>query len=217
MEWIGISYKWCNFGVKRSRSQGQKLQKGSRIAGMSYALYRVLASSSWEWLFAEESKRSKYWMLCNNTNCIRWVSFWDTVAYYTESEKKEWRVNQQEEGEAYSICYIRDAQLLWGQGPKTRSPQYQEHPSPPAAGLREHCKLPHWAPSLGRKCIFVYFELVSRIWRQLFWLFISAEKVVMVRFDAGMQQLVCLIIENHRKYLTLEWTGIELLEAAIIF
>jgi len=38
-----------------------------------------------------------------------------------------------------------------------------------------------------------------------------------VHFDAGIRQSVCLIIEfeNHRKYLTLEWTGIELLEAAI--
>jgi len=35
---------------------------------------------------------------------------------------------------------------------------------------------------LGR--ILVYFELKNRIWRQLFRLFISAEKVEMVHFDA---------------------------------
>jgi len=56
----------------------------------------------------------------------------------------------------------------------------------------------------------------NRIWQKLFRLFISAEKVEMVHFDAGMRQLVCLT-ENHRKYLTLEWTGTEPLTAAINF
>jgi len=40
----------------------------------------------------------------------------------------------------------------------------------------------------------------------------------MVHFDAFWNMFilsVCLIIENHWKYLTLEWIGIEQLEAAI--
>ena len=86
-----------------------------------------------------------------------------------------------------------------------------------------------WAPShqmLGvwgstvSKCILVYFKLENRIWWQLFQLFISAEKVEMVHFDAFLNMLillVCLIIENHQNYLTLEWIGIETLEAAIFF
>jgi len=51
-------------------------------------------------------------------------------------------------------------------------------------------------------------------------LFSLGEKVEMVHFDAFWNMLiltVCLIIENHRKYPTLEWTGIEPLESAIIF
>jgi len=52
-----------------------------------------------------------------------------------------------------------------------------EYLSPPAArGLWERCKLPHWGLGPSRKHISVYFELKNRIWRQLFRLFISAEK-----------------------------------------
>jgi len=32
---------------QRSRSQGQEMQKGDRVAGVSYALYRVASLYSW--------------------------------------------------------------------------------------------------------------------------------------------------------------------------
>jgi len=67
------------------------------------------------------------------------------------------------------------------------------------------------SPSGCHKCIFVYFELENRIWRQQFRLFISSEKWKW----CTLKLAVSLIIENHRKYLSLEWTGIEPLKAAI--
>ena len=52
-------------------------------------------------------------------------------------------------------------------------------PPPTARGLRSaYVSFPS-----GRKRISVYFELENRIWRQLFRLFISAEKVEMVHFE----------------------------------
>ena len=60
---------------------------------------------------------------------------------------------------------------------------------------------------LGR--ILVYFELKNRIWRQLFRLFISAEKVEMVHLDAFWNLGVPSNWKPPKKYQTLEWTAME--------
>jgi len=70
---------------------------------------------------------------------------------------------------------------FWGGGSELPSHQLRG-----GLGLGLRCKLPQWGPgkSHGCKRILVYFEFKNRIWRQLFRLFISAEKVEMVHFDA---------------------------------
>jgi len=78
---------------------------------------------------------------------------------------------------------------------------------PPPHQLLEEMGSAVSSPSVvrgGRKRILVYFELENHISQQLFWLFIWAETVEMVHFDAGMQQSVCLTTKNTRLWNELE-------------
>ena len=118
-----------------------------------------------------------------------------------------------------------------GRTATTRGPQGREwgmgfwegavSPYPPAecvvvCGSVVACKLPVWGPANAFRCILSskiasggnFFDYLFQLkkWK---W-------CTLMHFEMPIL-MVCLIIENHRKYPTLEWTGIEPLEAGKIF
>jgi len=112
--------------------------------------------------------------------------------------------------------YARDGQLLWGQGPKTRGfGRGAESPLPPAArGSGSAVSSPSGIRGKAPAANAFWYILSSKITsggNSFDYLFqLKQLKWCTLMLECG--NLVCLISEDHQKYPSLEWTGIELLD-----